>query len=139
MKYIYSKENEKFVGQLSDSDFATSAYIIESIYKSFDSVQGIPSSLKLVDTTPELEPALKVYELQADPEFVLADHIESLKDGIRQHREHRLKESDWTQLPDSPLSAEKKAEWATYRQALRDLPSSVVTGEEEIVWPAKPE
>lgn len=35
-------------------------------------------------------------------------------------RRFLLKDSDWTQLPDVPLSAEKKAEWATYRQALRD-------------------
>lgn len=36
-------------------------------------------------------------------------------------RKFLLLNSDWTQLPDSPLSAEKKAEWAAYRQALRDL------------------
>lgn len=33
-----------------------------------------------------------------------------------------LQSSDWTQSPDSPLSAESKQAWATYRQALRDLP-----------------
>jgi hypothetical protein len=30
-------------------------------------------------------------------------------------------------MPDSPLSDTKKAEWATYRQELRDLPAK---------WPA---
>jgi len=39
-------------------------------------------------------------------------------------RNGRLAVSDWTQLSDSPLSSTKKAEWATYRQALRDLPAS---------------
>ena len=34
-------------------------------------------------------------------------------------RNELLQKSDWTQLPDSP--ADKEA-WATYRQALRDLP-----------------
>lgn len=29
--------------------------------------------------------------------------------------------SDWTQLADVALSQEKKQEWATYRQALRDI------------------
>jgi hypothetical protein len=33
-----------------------------------------------------------------------------------------LQSSDWTQLPDVPLTAEQKAAWAAYRQALRDLP-----------------
>lgn len=42
---------------------------------------------------------------------------------IRNRRNTLLKESDWTQYPDSPLSAEQKQAWATYRQALRDIPS----------------
>jgi hypothetical protein len=33
-----------------------------------------------------------------------------------------LRDSDWTQMPDVPLSKEKKKEWKDYRQALRDLP-----------------
>lgn len=33
-----------------------------------------------------------------------------------------LQQSDWTQLPDVPLTEEQKTAWATYRQALRDLP-----------------
>lgn len=41
---------------------------------------------------------------------------------LRGRRDMLLKESDWTQMPDSPLSTTKKADWATYRQTLRDLP-----------------
>ena len=40
-------------------------------------------------------------------------------------RNRKLKNSDWTQANDSPLSDTKKAEWATYRQALRDLTKTV--------------
>lgn len=40
-------------------------------------------------------------------------------------RNAKLAESDWTQAADSPLSDSKKAEWKTYRQTLRDLPSKV--------------
>ena len=36
-------------------------------------------------------------------------------------RERLLNGSDWTQLPDVQLSAEKKQEILTYRQALRDI------------------
>lgn len=36
-------------------------------------------------------------------------------------RNQLLAQSDWTQGADSPLSAEVKASWATYRQALRDM------------------
>ena len=44
---------------------------------------------------------------------------------FRQIRNAKLARSDWTQAPDSPLSDEKKKEWATYRQALRDLTKTV--------------
>lgn len=39
---------------------------------------------------------------------------------IRLWRNAQLAASDWTQLADSPVD---KSAWATYRQALRDLPA----------------
>ena len=42
---------------------------------------------------------------------------------LRKQRNALLAESDWTQTADNPLSSDKKAEWETYRQALRDLPA----------------
>ena len=38
---------------------------------------------------------------------------------IRLWRNAQLTASDWTQVADAPID---KAAWATYRQALRDLP-----------------
>jgi hypothetical protein len=60
-------------------------------------------------------------------------------DLVRASRAPFLIASDWTQSEDSPLSAEKKAEWATYRQALRDL----TNGDKIILpgmdgWPTPP-
>ena len=43
---------------------------------------------------------------------------------VREKRNDLLAASDWTQANDRPLSNDKKIEWATYRTALRDLPSS---------------
>jgi hypothetical protein len=40
---------------------------------------------------------------------------------MRYWRDGELARTDWTQLEDAPVD---KAAWATYRQALRDLPSS---------------
>ena len=40
----------------------------------------------------------------------------------RVRRDALLAASDWTQLPDAPLSEEARLVWATYRQALRDVP-----------------
>ena len=39
---------------------------------------------------------------------------------IKLWRNAKLAASDWTQLADVPVD---KAAWATYRQALRDLPA----------------
>jgi hypothetical protein len=41
-------------------------------------------------------------------------------DQIRLWRNAELAQTDWTQLPDAPVD---KSVWATYRQALRDLPN----------------
>jgi hypothetical protein len=40
---------------------------------------------------------------------------------LRHWRDRELIASDWTQVADAPVD---KAPWATYRQALRDLPAS---------------
>ena len=40
---------------------------------------------------------------------------------MRAARDAALKASDWTQVADAPVD---KTAWATYRQALRDLPSA---------------
>ena len=48
-----------------------------------------------------------------------------LWDELVEKRNNKLFASDWTQMPDSPLTAEKKTEWATYRQALRDVPNNL--------------
>jgi hypothetical protein len=53
---------------------------------------------------------------------------------VRKLRSTKLTESDWTQLADS--TADKTA-WATYRQALRDLPSAEGFPH-TMAWPTKP-
>jgi len=60
---------------------------------------------------------------------------------MKQRRNMRLLECDWTQGVDSPLSDTKRTEWATYRQQLRDLPTSYPnpTSKDEVTWPTKPE
>ena len=42
------------------------------------------------------------------------------KQEVRDKRDSLLQMSDWTQLADAPVD---KSTWATYRQALRDVPA----------------
>ena len=67
------------------------------------------------------------------------DESKAVKDteqakSVRASRDDKLKATDWTQIADS--TADKTA-WATYRQALRDLPSA--TGFPwDMTWPTEP-
>lgn len=63
-----------------------------------------------------------------------ADELEVIH---REERNKLLAESDWTQLPSSPLSSEKKAEWETYRQSLRNI-TEQAGFPYEVNWPNKP-
>jgi hypothetical protein len=67
--------------------------------------------------------------------------IQNIPGLIRQRRIGLLSSSDWTQTLDSPLSEAKRAEWAAYRQALRDLPDEQggVNSIDDVVWPTQPQ
>ncbi len=56
---------------------------------------------------------------------------------VRDYRVMLLAEVDWTQTLDCPLTDEKKAEFAAYRQALRDIPQTH-PDPQSIEWPTKP-
>ena len=58
--------------------------------------------------------------------------------SVRTQRTEKLRDSDWTQLDDTPMSNTQKAGWATYRQALRDVPNQAGFPF-DIEWPTQPE
>ncbi len=68
-----------------------------------------------------------------EQEAIAAKDAEQAK-SVRDQRNTKLKDSDWTQVADAPVD---KAAWATYRQALRDI-----TAQEgfpwTIDWPVNP-
>ena len=54
---------------------------------------------------------------------------------VRQIRNQKLAETDWTQSRDITLSND--ADWKTYRQALRDITKTYKTLD-DVTWPEKP-
>ena len=58
--------------------------------------------------------------------------------SLRTERDRRLAATDWTQLPDVPLTAEQRAAWQQYRQALRDVPEQP-GAPWDVVWPEPPQ
>jgi hypothetical protein len=54
--------------------------------------------------------------------------------SVRDDRNKRLADCDWTQLPDAPVDT---ATWAAYRQELRDV-TAQAGFPWEVVWPEEP-
>jgi len=66
--------------------------------------------------------------------FQIVETKELIADVVREKRNDKLALSDWTQVADAPVD---QAAWATYRQALRDLPAQ--TGfPNTVTWPVEP-
>jgi hypothetical protein len=55
---------------------------------------------------------------------------------VRATRNRRLAASDWSALPDVPMSDEVRRAWFDYRQALRDITEQ--SDPFSIVWPETP-
>lgn len=90
---------------------------------------------KLVATTPYIQDGM-VYTVKAEPltPEELQQRTDAQAAAVRKQRDVLLYQCDWTQLPDAPVDS---AEWAVYRQQLRD-----VTNQPgfpwEVVWPTEP-
>jgi len=69
------------------------------------------------------------------------EQIQSAKDSamanIKATRNQLLASCDWTQMPDVDFT--KKTLWATYRQTLRDLPSTITDPRTFTEWPHNPD
>ena len=61
--------------------------------------------------------------------------------AVRTARDTKLAACDWRLMPDAPLSEAQRSAWVAYRQALRDLPSTIqgpLLSLEDVVWPVEP-
>jgi hypothetical protein len=62
---------------------------------------------------------------------------EKIGDEIKVKRDALLYASDWTQIPNNPLTTEAQQAWATYRQALRNI--TLQSGYPfNVTWPTAP-
>lgn len=66
---------------------------------------------------------------RSQEELTAAEDAETLA-RLRVERDRLLAASDWTQLPDAPLTSAQREAWAEYRAALRDLPELGVPASE---------
>jgi hypothetical protein len=73
----------------------------------------------------------RLADMDAD---AIAAHDAQQAKNIRDDRNRRLADCDWTQLADAPVD---DLVWAAYRQSLRDIPLQAGFPW-DINWPAKP-
>ena len=81
-----------------------------------DSFKG--KKLVLVSATKKDGKWIRNYKEEA----ILDADLAHFQTQLRKRRNAMLRYSDWSQIDDLPISAEKKEEWKVYRQKLRDLP-----------------
>ena len=80
------------------------------------------------------------YDLTAEEEAELDAQREAADldmNHVRGQRDGQLRGSDWTQISDAALGDHTAEEWATHRQALRDVPQTY-SRVSEVVWPEDP-
>ena len=76
---------------------------------------------------------MKIKELFKGEQTAETVVLEHLLERFRNWRKEELTATDWTQLPDAPIDA---VAYASYRQALRDLPTAKNFANSEI--PTRP-
>jgi hypothetical protein len=81
---------------------------------------------------------MNLKEYFADINEEMPTDQDQLLDYVRWIRKSYFRGSDWTQMPDSPLSEADKALWATYRQQLRDITNVYEGHLEDTVFPEPP-
>jgi hypothetical protein len=77
---------------------------------------------------------VQTWEVQSASEYEQAQRTDNKAVEVRNIRNNKLTQSDWTQLSDSPAD---KVSWATYRQALRDI-SGQPGFPWDVAWPVEP-
>ena len=124
--------NTSFPDAIADLDL--SDYGVYSVTVS--TKPSVAHNEKVVSNT---EPTLvdSVWTLGWTVRDLTADEIASEQSAVRRDRDELLVESDWTQMPDSPLDDSTKASWATYRTALRDI-STQIGFPTNVTWPTAP-
>lgn len=129
--------NTSFSSNLSDMDlgFWNVFPVVDRPKPPFD-----PATENLNQVDPTLENGEWVMNWQVTPATSeeIAERHEYRSAMVREDRNQRLAECDWTQLPDSPLSDVDKTLWKTYRRQLREVPEQA-SYPWDVQWPVKPD
>lgn len=132
--YIVYSDNGQILktGQCQDNDFDLQGLnVIEGIAN--DATQYIKNNQIINMPSKQDGAAYFDYDIK---QWVL--DYSTQENIVKLQRDKLLYESDWTQIPNGPLTIEQQESWAVYRQQLRDITSQ--SGYPfNVIWPTKPE
>lgn len=123
--------------------------IVDRFYGNQRHVDSRSSSLEHIIVPPNINSRYVILsrnqetneiEFSEDAEAIERARLNAIEfswDQLRYERNIRISNTDWVMLSDISMTTEKKEEWVTYRQALRDLPANT-TDPENVTWPTPP-
>lgn len=117
-----------------DDQVHSGEYILKGFY-SDDSMQYIDIESKELINFPPKPNDYSVFDWDTKQ---WVDDVDILKSNIDSKRIMLLQASDWTDTVSAQTRLSNYAEWQTYRQALRDIPSQ--SGYPfNVIWPEQPQ
>ena len=112
-----------------------------SIYDSSGNVSSVYEDILDTETKTAIPKATDNVDYNNYLEWVAAGNTAEAADGltwndIRSQRDDILRETDWTMTTGATVD---QAQWAAYRQNLRDLPQTYKDKTpDDVVWPTQP-
>ena len=123
--------------------------IVDRFYGNQRDVDSRSSSLEHIIVPPNINSSYVILsrnqetneiEFSEDTQAIERARLNAIEfswNQLRYERNIRITNTDWVMLSDISMTTEKKEEWVTYRQALRDLPANT-SDPENITWPTPP-
>ena len=128
--------NVSFPSNLSDATLAD-WNVFPVADRSAPSFDPATESCNQVNPTLENGEWVTTWQVTSVDADEIAERLADESENVREDRNQRLADSDWTQLADSPLSSADKTAWASYRQQLRDVTTQ--SGFPwNVTWPSTP-
>jgi hypothetical protein len=119
-------------------DFANVSRVVEVPEPSCTPLQRVDfDGIQLIDGQwTEVWSIHNKYDDPAEQAAWVEEYIQSEWNCVREERKRLLRESDYTDLPNTPITAQCRNNFLTYRQALRDVTTQ--SDPFNIVWPEIP-
>lgn len=94
--------------------------------------------IETYDLVPESGAVWINYDVKKLPDVQISGKVTSWQNQIKQTRDQYLQLTDFTQLPDVPISTGFKEEYRVFREELRDMFNDVGPTGTGLVWPDMP-